>query len=98
MSPSVVIVREGGRSSIPETPVIEPKGRSVLDTPPARGTTVEVASSARAKFHHFIMRPVQSPDPVPFLLSIPTSRETNSMPLRSCVDPPIITPNNSKEA
>src|SRR5260221_10264927 len=29
---SVVIVREGGRSSIPETLVIEPKGRSVLDT------------------------------------------------------------------
>jgi hypothetical protein len=38
-TPSAVIVREGGRSSIPEAAVIEPIGRSVLDTPPARGTT-----------------------------------------------------------
>ena len=37
---SVVIAREGGRSSIPETAVIEPKGRGVLDTPLARGMTV----------------------------------------------------------
>ncbi len=36
----VVIVREGGRSSIPETPMIESIGRSVLDTPHARGMTV----------------------------------------------------------
>jgi hypothetical protein len=36
---SVVIVREGGRSSIPEMPVIESMSRSVLDTPPSRGTT-----------------------------------------------------------
>jgi hypothetical protein len=36
---SVVIVREGGRSSIPETPLIEPISRSVLDTPHARGMT-----------------------------------------------------------
>jgi len=36
---SVVIVREGGRSSIPETLVIEPRSRSVLDTPPSRGMT-----------------------------------------------------------
>jgi hypothetical protein len=37
---SVVIVREGGRSSIPETAVIESISRGVLDTPPARGMTV----------------------------------------------------------
>jgi len=37
--PYVVVAREGGRSSIPETLVIEPRGRGVLDTPPARGTT-----------------------------------------------------------
>jgi hypothetical protein len=30
---STVIVREGGRSSIPETPAMESKGRCVLDTP-----------------------------------------------------------------
>ncbi len=36
---SVVIVREGGRSSIPEAAVIEPRSRGVLDTPPSRGTT-----------------------------------------------------------
>ena len=36
---SVVIVREGGRSSIPETTMIEPIGRGVLDPPPARGMT-----------------------------------------------------------
>ena len=28
--PSVVIAREGGRSSIPETPAIDPRGRGVL--------------------------------------------------------------------
>jgi hypothetical protein len=32
-----VIVRESGRSNIPETSVIEPKNRGVLDTPPHRG-------------------------------------------------------------
>src|ERR1700675_18223 len=36
---SFVIAREGGRSSIPETLMIEPIGRSVLDTPHARGMT-----------------------------------------------------------
>jgi hypothetical protein len=30
---SAVIAREGGRSSIPETPVMESRIRSVLDTP-----------------------------------------------------------------
>jgi hypothetical protein len=34
---SPVIVREGGRSSIPETLMIETIGRGVLDTPHARG-------------------------------------------------------------
>jgi hypothetical protein len=37
---SVVIVREGGRSSIPETSMIESISRGVLDTPHARGMTV----------------------------------------------------------
>jgi hypothetical protein len=37
---SVVIVREGGRSSIPETSVMKSISRSVLDTPHARGMTV----------------------------------------------------------
>src|SRR5258705_3851327 len=39
-SHSTVIVRKSGRSSIPETVVIEPKSRDVLDTPPSRGMTV----------------------------------------------------------
>jgi len=34
-----VIVREGGRSSIPETPLIETIGRGVLDAPPSRSMT-----------------------------------------------------------
>jgi hypothetical protein len=29
----LVIARESGRSSIPETPMIEPRGRGVLDAP-----------------------------------------------------------------
>ena len=37
VSHSVVIVREGGRSSIPETPMIEPISRGVLDHPPFAG-------------------------------------------------------------
>ena len=36
---SIVIVREGGRSSIPETSVIETRGRGVLDPPPSRRMT-----------------------------------------------------------
>src|SRR5712672_1005043 len=36
---SVVIAREGGRSSIPETAVIESIRRGVLDPPPSRGMT-----------------------------------------------------------
>ena len=34
---SVVIVREGGRSSIPEAAVIEPRGRGVLGSPAFAG-------------------------------------------------------------
>ena len=37
---SFVIAREGGRSSIPETPAIDPRGRGVLDPPHARGMTI----------------------------------------------------------
>ncbi|UPJ49453.1 hypothetical protein IVB30_42170 [Bradyrhizobium sp. 200] len=37
------IAHWGGRSSIPETPVIEPIDRSVLDTPPSRGMTARMA-------------------------------------------------------
>src|SRR5215204_1212798 len=33
------IARESGRSSIPETPMIEPISRGVLDAPPSRGMT-----------------------------------------------------------
>jgi len=36
---SAVIVREGGRSSSPETSAIDSTGRGVLDAPPARGMT-----------------------------------------------------------
>src|SRR5829696_1553536 len=46
---SVVIVREGGRSSIPETPVIVPIGRSVLDAPPSRGMTAETTQNYQTK-------------------------------------------------
>jgi len=35
------IAHWGGRSSIPETAVIEPIGRSVLDTPHTRGMTID---------------------------------------------------------
>src|SRR5881227_1461980 len=45
---SAVIVREGGRSSIPETSMIEPKGRDVLDHP-ARVTTSDYVETSRAK-------------------------------------------------
>jgi hypothetical protein len=46
-----VIVRECGRSSIPETPAIEPRGRGVLDTPHARGMTINVGLAAMAAQH-----------------------------------------------
>jgi hypothetical protein len=38
-----VIVREGGRSSIPEKVVMESKSRGVLDTPPSRGMTTRAS-------------------------------------------------------
>jgi hypothetical protein len=34
-TPQVVIARDGGRSSILETPMMEPRSRGVLDTPHA---------------------------------------------------------------
>jgi hypothetical protein len=34
------IAHSGGRSSIPETSMIEPTGPGVLDTPPSRGKTI----------------------------------------------------------
>src|SRR5258705_2197057 len=37
---SAVIAREGGRSSIPETTVMESRSRGVLDTPLPRGMTM----------------------------------------------------------
>jgi hypothetical protein len=42
---SAVIVREGGRSSIPETAVIESISRGVLDHPPARVMTICLAAT-----------------------------------------------------
>ena len=44
---SVVIVREGGRSSIPEASVIESISRGVLDVPPSRGMTTIVRRGSR---------------------------------------------------
>jgi hypothetical protein len=43
---SVVIARKGGRSSIPETSMMESSGRSVLVTPHARGMTGGIDRSA----------------------------------------------------
>ena len=39
-TPTTVIARESGRSSIPETLMMESKGRGVLDTPHSRSMTV----------------------------------------------------------
>jgi hypothetical protein len=39
------MVREGGRSSIPETPMIEPKRSGVLDHPLSRMMTVLYAAT-----------------------------------------------------
>jgi hypothetical protein len=38
-TPSLVVAREGGRSSIPETPMMEARSRGVLDTPLSRSMT-----------------------------------------------------------
>jgi|GEM_PF-4895450 len=58
---SVVIVREGGRSSIPETAVIEPIGRGVLDPPPSRRMTavccVAVFTSELRRARNDVERP-----------------------------------------
>ena len=45
---STVIVRERGRSSIPETSVVETTGRGVLDAPHARGMTAVCEASVIA--------------------------------------------------
>src|SRR5438309_1465102 len=45
---SLVIAREGGRSSIPETPVMESISRGVLDAPPSRGMTNGCAATGVA--------------------------------------------------
>jgi hypothetical protein len=42
-----VIVREGGRSSIPETLMIEPRSRGVLDHPLSRVTTASMGQHHR---------------------------------------------------
>jgi hypothetical protein len=47
---SAVIVRESGRSSIPETLTIEQKGRGLLDTPHARGMTICFATTIPDRF------------------------------------------------
>src|ERR1043165_4137670 len=44
-----VIAREGGRSSIPEASVFDPRSRSVLDAPPARGMTAECVMPGAAR-------------------------------------------------
>ena len=64
---SAVIVRESGRSSIPETLMIESKGRSVLDTPHARGMTAQcvrrgVSLFRRRTHRRTAGRPVQVGD------------------------------------
>jgi hypothetical protein len=46
-APKAVIAREIGRCSIPETSMIESKGRGVLDPPPARGMTIAKRSRFR---------------------------------------------------
>jgi hypothetical protein len=54
-TPSLVIAREGGRSSIPEATVIDPRGRGVLDAPPSRGMTALGGSD------EFALRPSNEP-------------------------------------
>jgi hypothetical protein len=59
-----VIAREGGRPSIPPASAIEPKGRGVLDTAHARGTTAacEDAQRANAKFRGENAKALRSPE------------------------------------
>ncbi|SFI54169.1 hypothetical protein SAMN04487925_103215 [Bradyrhizobium sp. cf659] len=45
-----VIAREGGRSSIPEAVVMEPRGCGVLDSPPSRGMTVPSGEPAHTSY------------------------------------------------
>jgi hypothetical protein len=59
-------------------------------------TVPSMFDEAARQSSHFIAQPIQSADPAALLSSIPTSRETNSVSLRSCVLPSIITPNKPK--
>src|SRR5450756_54764 len=59
-----VVVRESGRSSIPETAVIESTSRGVLDTPPSRGTTTVCGVSV---VHHTCVVPANETTPHEFL-------------------------------
>ena len=52
-----VIVREGGRSSIPETFMIESISRGVLDTPPSRSMTTVGVPSIRLDRQRCVLRP-----------------------------------------
>ncbi len=70
---SAVIARAGGRSSIPEAAVVEPRSRGVLDSPPSRGMTLNVwrpraPDAAQQRFalqrvRKAIIRPPKPPDP-----------------------------------
>jgi hypothetical protein len=51
-----VIAPEGGRSSIPETLKIEPRSRGVLDRPPPRAMTSQVAAHFALEHQHQIIR------------------------------------------
>ena len=71
-SPSAVIAREGGRSSIPETLKTETRGRGVLDPPHARGTTTVGGDASsqlprigkRKRTHPQLSSPAKAGDPV----------------------------------
>ena len=56
---SVVVPREGGGPSIPETLMIEPTGRGVLDPPPSRGTTL--VGYGRVRVHRSRRRALTPP-------------------------------------
>ena len=54
-STRAVIVRESGRSSIPETLVMEPAHRGVLVTPHTRGMTTEFVQAAFFYYRRFFL-------------------------------------------
>jgi hypothetical protein len=51
--PPAVVAREGGRSSIPETPMMEARSRGVLDTPLSRSMTGLCGAAPRAFAYDF---------------------------------------------